>query len=324
MRKGICFKKTVSVIALCLLAVLNGCSSENEDPEKKKEFRSQGLEFMRNGDYASAENAFEMALKQSNGIVRRIDIDICYYLGVCEVKLSEYDEAIDTFSAIAGIDDTQEDAFYMRGKVELMKGEKEAALSDFDRAVSIAPSRYVLYQKIYADLCDYGYESEAGAYIGKAVSENEKMGDYQHGVFSYYLGDYDEARNYLEKARNQKNDDPKLIACLGRCYDELGDTAYAISLYQAFIDGNGANAAIYNELGMVKLKSSDLNGALEAFQKGIELEDEGSMQSLKFNEIVTLERMGEFSRAKASMESYMREYPADRVAGREYEFLKSR
>ncbi|MCR4657641.1 MAG: tetratricopeptide repeat protein [Lachnospiraceae bacterium] len=307
-------------VILTMSFFMPGCSIEKE----KRSLREEGIAYMGAGDYQSAENSFLTALSVTNGIVRDIDIDISYYLGVCEYKQGRYDDAEDTFSAIIGIDDDEEDAWYMRGKVRLTKGDKSAALSDFDRAVELEPSRYVLYQKIYMDLCDAGFEGDANAYIGKAVSENEKMSDYQHGVFSYYMGDFDEARNYLEKARGKSKDDARLIIYLGRCYDALDDPEYAQTLYQTWLDSNEADAAMLNELGLVKLKLSDLPGALSSFQKGIELDDAGSMQSLRFNEIVTYERMGEFSKAKTGMESYISAYPADEDAKREYEFLKTR
>ena len=290
----------------------------------KLSLRMQGIAYMGAGDYAAAERSFQAALKTSNGIVKKVDIDISYYLGVCEFKLGKFNEAIDTFSAIIGIDEKAEDAYYMRGKVELVKGDKSAALSDYDRAVELKPSKYTLYQKIYIDLYDAGYESEAGAYIGRAVDANEKMGDYQRGVFAYYMGNFDEARNYLEKARSSKKEEARLIIYLGRCYDALGDTDYAASLYQSYLEGNAADATMYNELGLIRLKLSDNEGALAAFQKGIELNDENAMQSLRFNEIVAYERLSDFSRAKTSMAAYLNDYPSDKTAQREYEFLKSR
>ena len=291
---------------------------------KKLTYRRQGIDFMSKGDYASARNAFELALSFSNGLVKKVDVDISYYLGVCEVKLGDYDAAVKTFSAIIGLNEKADEAYYMRGKVELMKGDKAAALADYDRAVGLKPSKYELYQKIFVDLYEAGYEEEAGAYIGRAVSENEKMGDYQRGVFSYYIGDYDEARNYLEKARNNKSDDVKLIIYQGRTYEALGDSAYAASLYQTWLQSNEPDGTIYNELGLIKLDLSDVSGALSAFQAGIELNDPNFLQSHRFNEIVAYERLGDFSQAKSKMSAYLADYPTDQTAAREYEFLGSR
>ena len=48
------------------------------------------------------------------------------------------------------------------------------------------------------------------------------------------------------------------------------------------------------------------------------------MQTLKFNEIVTYERLGEYQTAATLMGSYLSTYPDDEVAKREYSFLKTR
>ena len=319
-------KSIFLLLASALLLTAAGCGKAEGagTADDKLSLREQGIAYMGAGDYQNAELSFIKALSTSNGIVKQVDLDISYYLGVCEYKLGKPDEAIDTFSAIIGIDDGQEDAYYMRGKVELAKGDKQRAFEDYDRALELEPSRYVLYQKIYMDLCDAGYESEAGSYIGKAVSANEKMSDYQHGIFSYYLGNYDEARNYLEKARNEKKEDSRLIIYLGRCYNALGDSDYAATLYQSWLDSNGDDAFIYNELGLIRLGLSDPEGALSAFASGLETEDPDADQCLRFNEIVDYERAGEFARARSRMEEYLKVYPSDKTAAREYEFLKTR
>ena len=314
------------LLAQALFLSFAGCGNaeSGNTSDDKLSLREQGIAYMGTGDYQNAEQCFLNALSTSNGIVKQVDLDISYYLGVCEYKLGKPEEAIDTFSAIIGIDDKQDDAYYLRGKVELEKGDKQKAFEDFDRALELKPSRYVLYQKIYTDLCDAGYESEAGSYIGKAVSANEKMSDYQHGIFSYYMGNYDEARNYLEKARNDKKGDSRLIIYLGRCYTALGDSDYAATLYQSWLDSNGDDAFIYNELGLIRLELSDPQGALSAFASGLETENPDADQCLRFNEIVAYERAGEFATARSRMEEYLKAYPSDKTAEREYEFLKTR
>ncbi len=64
--------------------------------------------------------------------------------------------------------------------------------------------------------------------------------------------------------------------------------------------------------------------ALSAFQAAMNIENNGMMQTLKFNEIVAYEYMNDYKTAAALMNSYLRSYPDDAVAKREYEFLKTR
>ena len=47
-------------------------------------------------------------------------------------------------------------------------------------------------------------------------------------------------------------------------------------------------------------------------------------QTLKFNQIVAYEYLGDFDQASVLMKNYLQIYPDDQDAIREYEFLKSR
>ena len=84
------------------------------------------------------------------------------------------------------------------------------------------------------------------------------------------------------------------------------------------------DASLYNQLGLCKIQMEEYEEALEAFQKGMEVDNCPCMQSLKFNEIVAYEYLGEFEKAKVLMESYLLTYPDDEEAKREQGFLKTR
>ena len=61
-----------------------------------------------------------------------------------------------------------------------------------------------------------------------------------------------------------------------------------------------------------------------AFQTGMNIEGNDMMQTLKFNEVIAYEYMGDYKTAAALMNSYLRSYPDDETAKREYEFLQTR
>ena len=50
----------------------------------------------------------------------------------------------------------------------------------------------------------------------------------------------------------------------------------------------------------------------------------GMMQVLKMNEIVAYEKLGEYKQAAVLLGNYLKTYPDDETAKREYEFLKTR
>ena len=303
------------------LACFDTAADAGED--KRLIDRGRGIAHMGQLEYETALSDFENALHASNGLIKPVDYDISYYLAMTEYKLGQLDEAQNTYSAIINLDDEAADAYYLRGKVELLKGDKEAAIADYDKAVAIKSSDYDMYIKIYEDLFSCSYENEAMRYIDMAMENNSRMNDYQQGLMLYYKGNYDEARSCLEKAR-EDDDSAILILSLGKCYEALGDVNYATGLYTSYIEKNEGDAAIFNQLGLMKLKQEDYKSALEAFEKGLALADSSYNQSLMFNEIVAYEYLNDFKKASVCMQEYLKMYPEDWEALREYDFLKTR
>ena len=57
---------------------------------------------------------------------------------------------------------------------------------------------------------------------------------------------------------------------------------------------------------------------------GLQCEDTSLQQSLRFNEAVAYEYLADFETARELMEAYLKDYPNDAEAEREYQFLKTR
>lgn len=285
-------------------------------------YRGQGLAYMGLTQYEEAVTAFEKALSSSNGRVDAMDYDINYYLATAYYKLGDYNSSIDAYSAIIDMNPKDRMAYRLRGSVRIVN-DYDKAKADFDQAISLGKEDYDQLIDIYLVLERYGYKEVGQEYFQTALgSDTKSMTDYQRGRIYYYLGDYDSARNYLEKAR--KTEGYEAVLLLGQTYEELGDYNYAISVYSSFIEGNQSNAGIYNRLGLCRMELGAYNEALAAFQAGMNVENCNIMQTLKFNEIVTYERLGEYQTAATLMSSYLSTYPDDEAAKREYTFLKTR
>ncbi len=56
----------------------------------------------------------------------------------------------------------------------------------------------------------------------------------------------------------------------------------------------------------------------------MQLQNVTMMQTLSFNEIVAYEYLGDYRQASILMENYLKNYPDDAQAKREYEFLSTR
>lgn len=285
-------------------------------------YRGLGLAYMGLTQYEEAIAMFEKALAESGGSVGKMEYDISYYLATAEYKNGNVDGALETYQAITALRPEDAGAYMLKGAMELQKGLRDEAVKDFDQAVALDSQNHDLYIKIYQVMADNGYAEDGKAYLNQAMESSEKINEYQKGRLYYYLGNYEEARNALEQAREVET--TEAISMLGKTYEALNDINYAASLYSSFLEKNPDNAFMYNQLGLCKLKMEDYQGALAAFQSGIALEDTTLMQSLKYNEIVAYEYLADFNQALVLMESYLFTYPDDESARREYEFLKTR
>lgn len=285
--------------------------------------RGEGMAYLGKTMYAEAAQAFENALSCSDGRVNSMDYDINYYLATAYYKLGETQKALDVYDAILGLKEGERDALYLRGAICAEQGNMEQATADFDRAIALKKSDYDRLIDIYGVLADNGCKEAGQAYLQAAMDGGTKdMTNYEKGRICYYLEDYENARNYLEKARDEGGYESILF--LGRTYETLGDNNYAISVYSSFLESEGPNAQVLNQLGLCRMNTGDFQGALTAFQAAINIEDNGMMQVLKMNEIVAYERLHDFKEAASRMSSYLSTYPDDEAARREYEFLQTR
>lgn len=286
-------------------------------------YRGEGLAYMGKTQYADAAAAFETALSLSDGRIDNMDYDINYYLATAYYKQGETEKAIEAYNAIVAMRPEERDAYYLRGAIYTEKGSLEEALADFDRTISLSPSDYDRMIDIYCILADYGYKESGQAYLTAAMENGTKgMTNFEKGRISYYLEDYENARNYLEKARDEEGYEAVLF--LGKTYETLGDNNYAISVYTTYLNSNEENPQVLNQMGLCKMQMRDYQGALEAFQAAMAIENNGMMQVLKLNEIVAYERLKEYKKASVLMETYLKTYPDDEAAAREYVFLQTR
>lgn len=339
-----------SVIAVSLMLCCSGCgNSQNENialgmeaiqnldysgaielfdkalvsgEDARLVYRGQGLAYMGMVQYEEAVSALEKALSATKQ-VSELEFDVNYYLATAYYKNGDIDNAIKTYDAILGMRTTEKDAHYLRGTLKLKKGDYENAVVDFDAAITLAPTDYALYIDIYKSLEANGYQEIGQGYLQKALEGDAKsVTDYDRGRISYYLKDYENARNYLEKAGESGGYEAMLA--LGKTYEALGDNNYAASVYSKYLETDQTKPEVYNQLGLCKLSLKEYDIALSAFQSGIAIENNALIQSMKFNEIVTYEYLGDFKKATVLMESYLATYPGDEAAVREYEFLKTR
>lgn len=285
--------------------------------------RGMGLAYMGLSEYENAISYLEKALQLSDGSPKDMDFDINYYLATAYFRNGQASDAIGAYDAILALRPKEIEAYYLRGCVKLYSGDYEGAKLDFDQTITQDKENYDRLIQIYLALADNGYKDVGKEYFQQVIADNEKtISDYDLGRIYYYLEDYENARDYLSKVKLSTNYETSLY--LGRTYEALGDYNYAASIYNDYTLNDQSQPEIYNQLGLCRMQMGEYELALMAFQSGMSIEGNSMMQTLKFNEIVAYEYMEDYKTAAALMNDYLKSYPDDTVAQREYQFLKTR
>ncbi len=343
-------KIILSAATVLCLAVFGGCTSTGESTGKAMSLiqnmdyqgalaelelaeengenlrmiqRARGIAYMGLTQYEPAISSFEASIAESNGFLEDMDFDLNFYLAAAYTKNGQYDAAEQIYNAILDLRPGEEEVYFLRGNVRMALGDVEGAKADFDKAVEYAPEDYDRLIEIYEVLAYFGCEEDGKAYLRAALNHaDEDMDDHIVGRIYYYLGEYQNAYLTLEEAKQDGNIESYLY--LGKAYEATGDYNYAANVYNNYLSKYSGNAELYNQLGLCELARGEYENALAAFQAGMQLETVGIMQTLSFNEIVAYEYLGEYEQAAVLLENYLKNYPDDAVAKREYNFLSTR
>ena len=291
--------------------------------DRRLTYRGIGLANMGLAKYDDAAVALEKCLSFGGSLPKEIDYDVNYYLATAYYKAGRFEEAKQVCDTILGLRKDAGEAYFIRGIVQLRMGNYELSKPDFDKAVALAPNDYDQLVEIYKVMDETGYREAGTAYLEAALKNAPKnMGNYDKGRIYFYLGDFQSARNYLEQARGAGDD--KATYYLGKTWENLGEYNYAASVYISYLQEQGESALIYNQLAMCHMQLGDYDAAMAALQSGLALGDSALRQALTFNQIVVCEKQGNFKEAAQLMNRYVLDYPDDPVAGREYDFLRTR
>ena len=320
MKKGFFYKYIL--IALLGISMLTGCGSKEE--ESKAAYRQMGIEYMEQGDYASAIESFDAALSQGVGTVGANELDIAYYKAAAQHAGGDTEAAFATYNAIIDFKQNAYEAYYLRGCLYCKKGDAEAAKSDFANAVKIQGDDYKLYINIYENLNLLGETEEAKGYLNQAmtISGEEVINHEYRGQIYYLLGEYDNAITELNMALEAGSTYANLY--LAKSYEDKGDSATAEGYFKTYIAAIPADAVALNELGEIMLEKERYEEAVLYFEQGLACEVIPNTRALMHNLVVAYEYNGNFDKAWELIQQYVLLFPGDEEAAREYIFLKNR
>ena len=174
-----------------------GCGNSENRKEQQQSLRTQGIAQAQSGDYNSAVQSFDQALKLSDMQVGSLELDIAAYKAAAEYHQGNLDQAIDTCSAIL----------------------------DVKKSAEIYLTRGLLYR-------DAENQEAANADFTEALNRTSKKDLIMKGRLYYYMKDYTNAKSCLEEA--VKNGDQEGVYWQAELYWDSGNQDYALSREQYY------------------------------------------------------------------------------------------
>lgn len=285
-------------------------------------YRGKGVVYYRNGEYTDAMEAFDKAvsLSDKSGQVRT---DSLKYYASCQYIQGDYQGAVDTYDKLieSASKSDKAELYFLRGCAYIKLQDENDAVLDYEKSLDYESDNYETYCNMYTNLKDGGYTERAESYLRRLL-DKDKKDNLLFGKTYYNLGDYDKAVEYLESEYKDGNNEAAYY--LAMTYEAMENYADADKLYQEYLGKHPNDAFIYNQYGAYLINRGKYANALVYIETGIELGDSDAMQGLMYNQAVCYEYKHDYDKARDAFEEYLKSYPNDEAARKEYDFLMTR
>lgn len=310
--------------ALLWLCAVAGCGDKKQRLANEQSYRQIGLNQLQAGDYNSAINAFDMALKEHSGRVTDLETDIYFYKAYALIESGDVKAGIETYTDLLEEKKKNADAYYLRGCAYLGSGDTDSALEDFRQAVRYKSDSGELYANICEKLADNGQKDAAEEYLERGLKlKGDEGSDWlNRGRLYLTAGKYKEASDALSKALELE--ETIAYKYLGKTAQQQGDTARMRSYYEAYSEAYPQDSEILGILGQMELDEGYYDAALAYFEQGLAGTGVANRKMMWSGKIAAMEHTGDFAGAREELEKYLVSYPQDEAAQREYLFLKYR
>jgi len=137
-------------------------------------------------------------------------------------------------------------------------------------------------------------------------------GHYNAGLALLDAKRLDEAQSMIEKAAALNNNEPNILAALGRSYDLQGQTAQAVTSFKRALEIDPEMFQSYNDLGSVYFKNKDYRLAEMNFSAALRLRPDTPIA--RFNLGLCYARQERYSDATRELERVIQLMPRDAYA----------
>ena len=296
-----------------------------------------GLIFARRGDWTNAEKYFKEAVKRNPN-----KADMWFALGWAIENMSDSSSALEHYNHALSINPQHVRALTHSAVIMFRNGEQHNARKYLEQALTIDPNyvdaRFNLGQVLLAERKPADALKQFMAIIEKYQPKHELLKGI--GLCHVQMLNYNEALNYLIKAKEMKPEQWDAETILAVCYAGLGkreeckqiikglkkdnfDTVQAFNLghawellgewdeaetyYKTVLEKDNHNADAWAGLGNVYLNRGDNDSAYTYFRRAIEINPH--QIGAWFNIILSWMQNHEWAKAKAELIKFTEYYP---------------
>ncbi|TRZ89051.1 tetratricopeptide repeat protein, partial [bacterium] len=187
------------------------------------------------------QRKFDQAIRTLNeGMARIPDSEILLVrLGHTQLVTGRSREAFETMNKVLGLDPRNVDALTVCAGILDTEGRKEEARAYYDRALAVEPESRFLRMNYAGNLASGGRLREAIEVYNKLIDDfPEEQAFYQYTGIAYsYLGEYDQAISFLERALAIQ---PTPIGYfnLAVAYEKSGNIREAVKYFKLYLDNS--------------------------------------------------------------------------------------
>ena len=301
-----------------------------------------GEEYMKQADYAGAEEKFAQALQLEPGHIKaRHNLGVAIMkqgrekeaealfldvlkdapdealtlasLGALYVNQSRLEEARAVLERAIALDPRLPDAHYAMGILHRIEKNNKAALACFRQANEIDPRFVDAYLQRGLIAVEEGRTEEARQCFETVIEHRSKHIEarLQLGLLAARQGEIEEAMKQFEAVLEIQPDQPQALQHLGTAMLSLGRLDDAKSrLEQAIAAQETAEAQYY--LGMVMARRNDMDATIEHWRRATELDPDDVRPSANLG--AALVALARFSEARSPLEQALRIEPANLFA----------
>ncbi len=301
------------VLGVLLLAV--GC----EEP-----FDKQAV--LRQAQKATGDREFDDAIALLKEVIAREpnDVESRFRLGVVYGLTNRPFEARLELMQVIEIDSMRADVHEHLGMLAFGAEDRMEAIEKLERAVTLGSRGIQLYDTLQYLHFQEGTIEEAKKWARRAIQANPRDPRFRLklATLSNFVGSHEDAKEVLEPLLRDYPDYWDALLLAGKVYRQLGEHGKALAALNQAGEKEKGHPDYAHELGMVRLKTGDARGAVEAFDEVIRYNPEKAEAHYGLGQ--SYMKLGERVKAKAALTRFREMQQNDKVLkGKQAKFVSN-